>query len=125
MVGHKALVCHSVIYGPPPPSPPLLSHSLICVCVYRIIQISHVSEQCNRSIHSYPVTVVNPLGRGGYEYVSLESHAIYLEVADLKKDISAGCEKYLEPGKDLQMGYVDPGHGKRGKQIAIVLDSDL
>ena len=42
-------------------------------------------------------------------------------MADLKKDILAGCEKYLEPGKDIQFGY---GHGKRGKQIAIVLDSD-
>ena len=69
--------------------------------------------------------VVNPLGKGGYEYVSLESHAIYVEVADLKKDILSGCEQYLEPGKDLQFGYVDPGHGKRGKQIAVVLDSDL
>ena len=63
-------------------------------------------EQCNRSTHSYSVKVVNRLGRGGYEYVSLESHAIYLEVADLKKDILAGCEKYLEPGKDLQFGHV-------------------
>ena len=48
-----------------------------------------------------------------------------MEVADLKKDVLSGCEQYLEPGKDLQFGYVDPGHGKRGKQIAIELDSDL
>ena len=85
----------------------------------------HISEQHKRSSYSYSVKVVNPLGKGGYEVLSLESHAVYVEVADLKQDILSGCEQYIEADKDVQFGYVVPGHGKKGKQMVILLDSDL
>ena len=31
----------------------------------------------------------------------------------------------LKQTKDVKFGYVVPGHGKKGKQMAILLDSDL
>ena len=69
--------------------------------------------------------VVNPLRKGGYKVLSLESHAVHVEVADLKQDILSGCQQYIEADKDVQFGYVVPGHGKKGKQMIIWLDSDL
>ena len=55
----------------------------------------------------------------------MESHAVYVEVADLKQDILSGCKQFLDTDKDVQFGYVVPGHGKKGKQITILLNSDL
>ena len=54
-----------------------------------------------------------------------ESNTVYVEVADLKQDVLLGCKEYLETDKDVQFGYVVPGHGKKGKQVAILLGSDL
>ena len=62
--------------------------------------------------------VINPLGKGGYEIHSLESHAVFVTVADLKQDILSSCEQHIEMDKELQFGYVVPGHGKKGKQLA-------
>ena len=69
--------------------------------------------------------VINPLGKGGNKIVSLESHAVYVEVADLQQDILSGCEQYIEADKDVQFGFILLGHGKKGKQVPILLDSDL
>ena len=69
--------------------------------------------------------VINPLGKGGYEIHSLESHAVFVKVADLKQDILSSCEQYIEMYKELQFGYVVPGHGKKGKQLAVLSDEDL
>ena len=68
---------------------------------------------------------VNPLGKGGYEIHSLESHAVFVKVADLKQGILSSCEQFIEMDKELQFGYVVPGHGKKSKQLAVLSDEDL
>ena len=41
------------------------------------------------------------------------------------KTFFSGCEQYIEADKDVQFGFILPGHGKKGRQVPILLDSDL
>lgn len=66
--------------------------------------------------------VINPLDKGGYEVLAMESRLIFKKVADLKQAILSSFDQYLQ---ELQFGYVVPGHGKKGKQLEISTANDL
>ena len=55
----------------------------------------------------------------------MESREVFLQVSDLKENILSSCEQYVEEDKELNFGYIQPGHGKNGKQIDLVCDKDL
>ena len=68
---------------------------------------------------------MNPLGKGGYELLTLKSQEVNVSIAPLKEAVVSCCEEDIEGDKDMQFGYVVPGHGKKGKHIAILSDADV
>ena len=48
-----------------------------------------------------------------------------MSIAPLKEAVVSCCEEYIEGDKDMQFGYVVPGHGKKGKHIPILSDDDV
>ena len=75
--------------------------------------------------YSYSVKVISPGGKGGYEIRALESHSVFVEVSKLKESLLCSCKQYIEVGKELQFGYIVPGHGKKGKQLEVTSNKDL
>ena len=73
----------------------------------------------------YSVKVINPGGKGGYERHALESHSVFIEISKLKESLLSSCKHYIEKGKELQFGYIVPGHGKKGKQLEVTSNKDL
>lgn len=69
--------------------------------------------------------VINPLDKGGFEIHSMKSHDVFVELSDLKQTILSSCEQYIQEDKELQFGYIVPGHGKKGKQLVISSSEDL
>ena len=74
---------------------------------------------------SYVVKIINPNGMGGYELHPLVSRNSFDRVQDIKECIHTSCQEYVESDKQLRFGYIVPGHGKKGKQVEIILDDDL
>ena len=74
---------------------------------------------------SYVVKVVNPNGKGGYQLHPLDSRETFKHVQELKDCILDSCKEYIESKKELHFDYIVPGHGKKGKQIEVNVDSDL
>lgn len=75
--------------------------------------------------YSYSVKVINPLGKGGNMIHALQSRPVFTEVSKLKESILSSCKHYIEEDKELQFGYIQPGHGKKGKQFELTSDKDL
>lgn len=69
--------------------------------------------------------VINPNGMGGYELHPLDSHDSFDCVQDIEECVRTSCQEYIEIDKQLHFGYIVPGHGKKGKQIEIIIDGDL
>ena len=101
---------------------PLLTHTCIHTHTHTHAKVCVIEDMKDKGT-SYSVKVVNPLGRGGYELLTLESQEVYASIT--REAILACCEGYIEADKDIQFGYVVPGHGKKGKQIAILSDADI
>ena len=74
---------------------------------------------------SYMVKIINPNGKGGYQLQPLDSHKTFERVQELKDCMLTSCHEYIELEKQLHFGYIIPGHGKKGKQIEIMIDDEL
>ena len=75
--------------------------------------------------YSYSVKVINPLGKAGHVVHALQSHSEFIDVSKLKESILSSCKHYIEEDKELQFGYIEPGHGKNGKQFELTSSGDL
>ena len=98
----------------------------MCMCGILLL----VQEDVNLDVNvqkkwSYTVKVINPNGMGGKKFLPLDSHETFDRIQDIKECILTGCQEYIEKGKQLNFGYIKPGHGKKGKQIDLVSDDDL
>ena len=79
-----------------------------------------VQEDVNLDVNvqkkwSYTVKVINPNGMGGKKFLPLDSHETFDRIQDIKECILTGCQEYIEKGKQLNFGYIKPGHGKKRK----------
>ena len=52
-------------------------------------------------------------------------HARFSNVSDLKDQLALDFATLLEDGADFLFGYIQRGHGMRGKQFSITEDDDI
>ena len=52
-------------------------------------------------------------------------HARFSNVSDLKDQLASDFATLLEDGADFLFGYIQRGHGMRGKQFSITEDDDI
>ena len=75
-------------------------------------------------MYDYSVKVCNPKKKSQFEVLLLKTKAKFESVDDLKKQILADHkEKVCDPID--QFGYIEPGHGLRGKLRFLVSNEDL
>ena len=50
-----------------------------------------------------------------------------VELSKFKESLLSSCKHYFDEDKDkeLQCGYMEPGHGKKGKQFEVPSNKDL
>lgn len=80
---------------------------------------SHVSPR-----FKYSVKIVNPKKKSEYEIQVLRTDHMFTSVEELKTQIVQDCESKV-PEKPTQLGFIEPGHGLRGKQRWINSEDDL
>ena len=72
----------------------------------------------------YSVKIVNPKKKSEYEIQVLQTDRMFTTVEELKTQIAQDCKsKILE--KPTQLGFIEPGHGLRGKQKWINEEDEL
>ena len=68
--------------------------------------------------------IMNPTKKSEYEVLSMRSKAVYNRVADLKDQVLQEFrDKVQDPVETI--GYIEPGHGLRGKQRWLSSTDDL
>ena len=77
--------------------------------------------------YSYSVKVINPGGKGGHVIHALQSRSVFVEVSKFKESLLSSCKHYFDKDKDKELlcGYMEPGHGKKGKQFEVESNKDL
>ena len=74
--------------------------------------------------YNYSVKIMNPKKRSEFEVVQLKTKQRFETIADLKHQmLTEYADKISNPIE--QLGYIEPGHGLRGKQRWISLNDDL
>lgn len=84
----------------------------------------NASSSCagTASAIDYHIKVINPENKGGFEIKNMTGEK-YDCVDDLEKALVVACPGARE--FKFQFGFIDPGHGYKGKQQLIVSDKDL
>ena len=70
------------------------------------------------------VKIINPKNAGGFIVKEWNLSKQYVAVKDLKSEMGSVFMEYVE-GFEFDIGYIEPGHGMRGKLIALSSDCDL
>ena len=72
----------------------------------------------------YSIKLINPERKSEYSVEKWRTRTVFKTVSHLTTKLR---ERYaeLEPCKELRVGYMDPGHGWKGKQRWITCDDDL
>ena len=72
----------------------------------------------------YSIKLINPDRKSKYSIEKWCTRRVFKTVSHLTTKLK---EKYaeLEPCRELRVGYMDPGHGWKGKQHWITCDEDL
>ena len=79
---------------------------------------------CPQEAHDYSVKIVNPRRKSDFTVLKLKSQEKFFDVDDLKKQVAKECKgKVEEPIR--QIGYIEPGHGLRGKLRWLSSNDDL
>ena len=83
-------------------------------------------QACASRTPKYCLKIINPNNASGeiiIDNLALQPQR-YVSVEDLRKKLFSLCSKYID-GYDMQLGYISPGHGMKGKQQSIDSDEDL
>jgi len=85
--------------------------------------ISESDEEMDEKCY-YSIKLINPDRKSDYSVEKWHVRTVFKTVSHLTTTLR---EKYaeLEPCKELRIGYMDPGHGWKGKQRWITCDDDL
>ena len=72
----------------------------------------------------YSIKLINPDRKSEYSIEKWRTKRVFKTVSHLTTKLK---EKYaeLEPCRELRVGYMDPGHGWKGKQRWITCDEDI
>lgn len=82
------------------------------------------STTLSSSCIGYSVKITNPSKKSEYEVLRMESNVVYASVADLKYQLLREFGgKVGDPVHTV--GYIEPGHGVRGKQVWLSSANDL
>ena len=73
----------------------------------------------------YTVKVINAGNSSGYVIKKWDINARFSNVSDLKDQLASDFATLLEDGADFLFGYIQRGHGMRGKQFSITEDDDI
>ena len=86
--------------------------------------ISDDSEGGRGDSSYYSIKLINPDRKSEYSIEKWRTRRVFKTVSHLTTKLK---EKYaeLEPCRELRVGYMDPGHGWKGKQCWITCDEDL
>lgn len=80
-------------------------------------------SQLDHSV-SYSIKVVNPAKKSDYHIYTIRDSVEFRTVKSLEKFIKANFKEFKEADA-MCIGYVEPGHGWKGKQQWINTDEDL
>lgn len=77
----------------------------------------------------YSIKMVNPSRMSDFRNVDLGTGILYQSINSLKKFIMANLPSipgFVKPDIDeVEMGYVEPGHGLKGKKVWLFTDGDI
>ena len=75
---------------------------------------------------NYTVKVINAGNLSGYVIKKWDINARFSNVSDLTEDqLALDFATLLEDGADFLFGYIQRGHGMKGKQFSITEDNDI
>ena len=74
---------------------------------------------------NYTVKVINAGNSSGYVIKKWDINARFSNVSDLKDQLASDFATLLEDGANFLFGYIQRGHGMRGKQFSITEDNDI
>ena len=76
-------------------------------------------QKKNESIYAYTVKIMNASKKSDYTMVKFSKQGQIETISDLKSELLA---RFTDPlSGDIEVGYIQPGHGLRGKQEWLVM----
>ena len=67
--------------------------------------------------HTYSVKIINPNWKTAYSIRKLRVSCDFETTDDIKQQLCDTFTEYIEDSDvDLEIGYINPGHGARGQQ---------
>ena len=89
------------------------------------IELQHVSP-VKQPPRGYSVKIINPSKKSEYKTVKLQGQPKYCNtLAELKEFITTSLPESLEDPPLDDVGYVEPGHGAKGKRCWLHTDADV
>ncbi len=85
------------------------------------------SQMAAPSSLRFSVKIINPRTQGGFTVYKWETENQHDEVDALKNELFEKLEEqgYVSTQDDFKFGFMVPGHGVKGKQLAIDIDEDV
>ena len=74
---------------------------------------------------SYTVKVINAGNSSGYVVKKWNNHTKFSNISDLKDQLASDFATLLQDGSNFLFGYIQRGHGVRGKRFSITEDKDI
>ena len=72
---------------------------------------------------TYSIKLISPLNHNG-DKPQKWTNTRFSDVARLQSEIKSDFGNYFD-GENFEIGYIEPGHGARGRQVPIVYTEDL
>jgi len=80
-------------------------------------------------MYNYSIKIVNPLRRKEFQNIDLGRGKVYQSIKSMQLFISEALPNTLDVFKpdleSVEMGYVEPGHGMKGKKVWLYTDGDV
>lgn len=84
---------------------------------------SQALQKKNESTYAYTVKIMNASKKSDYTVVKFSKQGQIETISDLKSELLARFTDRLSG--DIEVGYIQPGHGLRGKQEWLCYDDDI
>lgn len=73
---------------------------------------------------TYSIKLISPLNPNGDKPQKWTNTTRFSDVARLRSEIKSNFGDYFD-GENFEIGYIEPGHGARGRQVPIIYTEDL
>ena len=81
------------------------------------------APQKSEYMYTYTVKIMNPSKKSDYTVVKFSKRGRMVTISDLKSELLTRFTDQLSG--DIEVGYIQPGHGLRGKQEWLCCDDDV